>query len=168
MQLNEMREIIEPASAALAARNRTQAQLRRIEDAYAAMAASTTIEEWVPADLEFHSAILDGTNNPLLLPLAAMIATALESLLSLSARKASNFKVALPEHGQVLDAIRQQDGERAMQQMSVLLSDTRARLVRPAPRTARRPPNAPATPVKPAVASSKTVVRRLGARATPR
>jgi len=62
-QLTEMREIIEPASAALAARNRTQAQLRRIEDAYAAMAASPTIDDWVGADLEFHSAILDATTT---------------------------------------------------------------------------------------------------------
>jgi len=169
MQLNEMREIIEPASAALAARNRTQAQLRRIEDAYAAMAASATIDDWVSADLEFHSAILDATNNPLLLPLAAMIATALESLLSLSARKASNFKVALPEHGHVLEAIRVQDGERAMRQMSVLLSDTRARLVRPAPRSARASTVAAAQPApeKPVVTPAKAV-RRLGTRATTR
>jgi len=164
LQLAEMREIIEPASAALAARNRTQAQLRRIEDAYAAMAASTTIDDWVEADLEFHSAILDATNNPLLLPLAAMIATALESLLSLSARKASNFKVALPDHGLVLDAIRQQDDDRAMQHMRKLLADTRARLVRPGPRRAPV-----ATPVKATGAASKRpAARRLGVRVTPR
>src|SRR5438045_4398517 len=41
LQLNEMREIIEPASAALAARKRNQTQLRHIEDAYSAMAAAT-------------------------------------------------------------------------------------------------------------------------------
>jgi DNA-binding FadR family transcriptional regulator len=164
MQLNEMREIIEPASAALAARNRTQTQLRRIEDAYAAMAASTTIDAWVEADLEFHSAILDGTNNPLLLPLAAMIATALESLLSLSARKAGNFKVALPEHEAVLDAIRKQDDDLAMQHMRKLLADTRARLVRPGPRKAALAANAKT----PASAAKRPAVRRASVRATSR
>ena len=134
LQLNEMREIIEPASAALAARNRTQAQLRHIEDAFAAMAAAENIDEWVDADLDFHTAILTATNNPLLRPLAAMIGSALESLLGLSARKAGNFKIALPDHGRVLDAIRAQDGPAAQQHMTKLLGDTRGRLLKPTPR----------------------------------
>ncbi|HEV7915248.1 MAG TPA: FadR/GntR family transcriptional regulator [Albitalea sp.] len=136
LQLNEMREIIEPASAALAARNRTQAQLRQIEDAFAAMAAATDIDEWVGADLQFHSAILAATNNPLLRPLAAMIGSALESLLGLSARKAGNFRIALPDHERVLDAIRAQDSEAAQQRMAALLADTRARLIKPRARAA--------------------------------
>jgi len=138
LQLNEMREIIEPASAALAARKRTQAQLRHIEDAYAAMAAAKDIDEWVGADLDFHSAILDATNNPLLRPLAAVIGSALESLLGMSARKAGDFKVALPDHRLVMEAIRQQDGAAAMERMSSLLADTRARLVKPAPKASAR------------------------------
>ncbi|WP_280153609.1 FadR/GntR family transcriptional regulator [Piscinibacter sp. XHJ-5] len=138
LQLNEMREIIEPASAALAARNRTPTQLRDIEDAFEAMAAAQNIDQWVDADLHFHSAILDATNNPLLRPLGAMIGTALESLLGLSARKAGNFKVALPDHGRVLEAIRTQDGEAARQRMASLLADTRARLLKPTPRQRAR------------------------------
>ncbi|HEX6703140.1 MAG TPA: FadR/GntR family transcriptional regulator [Albitalea sp.] len=134
MQLNEMREIIEPASAALAARNRNQAQLRHIEDAYAAMAAAENIDDWVSADLQFHIAILSATNNPLLRPLGAMIGTALESLLVLSARKAGDFKVALPEHAAVLEAIRRQDSDTAQQRMAGLLADTRGRLLKPTPR----------------------------------
>jgi DNA-binding FadR family transcriptional regulator len=138
MQLNEMREIIEPASAALAARNRTQAQLRRIEDAFAVMAACEDIDRFVDADLHFHTAILDATNNPLLRPLGAMIGSALESLLSLSARKANDFKVGLPDHGRVLDAIRAQDAEAARGHMTRLLADTRARLLTPTPRARTR------------------------------
>ena len=138
LQLNEMREIIEPASAGLAARNRSQAQLRQIEDAYEAMAASENIDDWVGADLQFHSAILAATNNPLLRPLAAMIRSALESLLVLSARKAGDFKVALPEHRAVLEAIRAQDSAAATQRMSSLLADTRARLVKPGGRSPSR------------------------------
>jgi DNA-binding FadR family transcriptional regulator len=134
LHLNEMREIIEPASAALAARNRSLAQLRQIEDAFAAMAAAENIDDWVGADLQFHTAILAATNNPLLRPLAAMIRTALESLLGLSARKAGDFRVALPDHEAVLDAIRHQDGEAAQRRMAALLADTRARLIKPAPR----------------------------------
>jgi DNA-binding FadR family transcriptional regulator len=142
LQLNEMREIIEPAAAALAARNRAPAQLRRIAEAYAAMDAATTLDSWVAADLAFHSAVLEATNNPLLRPLAALIGSALESLLVLSARKAGDFKVALPEHGAVLDAIRTQDADSARERMAGLLSDTRARLLKPAPRAGGRKPHA--------------------------
>jgi DNA-binding FadR family transcriptional regulator len=134
LQLNEMREIIEPAAAALAARNHSQAQLRGIEDAFAAMAAAENIDDWVGADLQFHIAILAATNNPLLRPLGAMIGTALESLLVLSALKAGDFRVALPEHGAVLEAIRAQDGEAAHKHMSGLLAATRARLLTPSRR----------------------------------
>jgi len=139
LQLNEMREIVEPAAAALAARNRSLVQLRHIDDAYAAMAAAHDIGEWVGADLQFHCAILAATNNPLLRPLAAMIRTALESLLGLSARKAGDFKVALPDHEAVLEAIRAQDGDAAQQRMARLLADTRARLIKPSPRVRTDP-----------------------------
>jgi DNA-binding FadR family transcriptional regulator len=138
LQLNEMREIIEPASAALAARHRSAAQLREIEAAYAAMAAARDIDDWVGADVEFHTAILIATNNPLLRPLAAMIRSALESLLGVSARKAADFKVALPEHEAVLDAIRARDAGAAHDRMAGLLADTRARLVKSAPRKRAR------------------------------
>jgi DNA-binding FadR family transcriptional regulator len=138
LHLTEMREIIEPASAALAARNRSLAQLRQIENAYAAMASAATLDDWVGADLQFHDAVLAATQNPLLRPLAAMIRTALESLLALSARKAGDFKVALPDHGAVLEAIRAQDGDAAEKRMAKLLADTRARLIKPAPARRRR------------------------------
>jgi DNA-binding FadR family transcriptional regulator len=136
LQLSEMREIIEPASAGLAARNRSRAQLKQIEDACEAMSAAKTIDEWVGADLKFHTSLLIATNNPLLRPLAAMIGSALESLLGVSARKAGDFKVALPEHRRVLDAIRDQDSALATEHMARLLADTRGRLVKPAPRKA--------------------------------
>jgi len=138
LHLNEMREIIEPASAALAARNRSTAQLRQIEDAYAAMVEATTLETFVAADLEFHSAIVSATNNPLLRPLVAMIGSALEMLLALSARKADDPKVGLPDHRAVLDAIRAQDSATAARRMAGLLSDTRERLLKPARSGARK------------------------------
>jgi DNA-binding FadR family transcriptional regulator len=138
LQLNQMREIIEPASAGLAAQHRTQAQLRKLDDAYAAMAAAPDIDTFVGADLEFHIAILDATNNPLLLPLGAMIGSALETLLGLSARRAGNFKVGLPEHGKVLEAIRRQQPAVATREMTGLLADTRQRLKQPAVKKAGR------------------------------
>ena len=123
--LSEMREIIEPAAAALAARSRSPAQLANLEAAFAAMEDAADVNQWVEADLAFHSAVLQATNNPLLVPLAAIIGSALESLLGISARKAGGFNDALPDHRKVLDAIRMGDAQRALHRMAVMLSDTR-------------------------------------------
>lgn len=123
--LTEMREIIEPAAAALAARNRSPAQLEALELAFQSMASAADVNAWVLADLAFHSAVLQATNNPLLVPLAAIIGSALESLLGITARQAGDFKDALPDHRKVLDAIREGDAQRALHRMSVMLSDTR-------------------------------------------
>lgn len=123
--LSEVREIIEPAAAALAARSRSPEQLAALEAAFAAMENAADVNQWVEADLAFHHAVLQATNNPLLVPLAAIIGSALKSLLKISARRADGFSDALPDHRKVLDAIRMGDAQRALHRMAVMLSDTR-------------------------------------------
>lgn len=123
--LTELREIIEPAAASLAASSRTDEQLAAISRAFNAMEKAETISQWVEADLEFHTAILKATNNPLLMPLAAIIGSALESLLGVTARTADDFKRALPEHKKVFDAIQAGDSQNALHRMAGMLSDTR-------------------------------------------
>lgn len=124
--LTELREIIEPAAASLAARSRTPAQLEAIEVAFKAMENAEVIGQWVEADLAFHTAVLRATNNPLLMPLAAIIGSALESLLGVSARTAGDFKRGLSDHQKVYEAIRQGDAQSALHRMAGMLSDTRA------------------------------------------
>ena len=131
-QLTEMREIIEPAAAQLAARNRTPEQMQQIDAALAGMSAARRIERWVEADVDFHRAVLGSTGNGLLMSLAALIATALESLLGVSARRASDFRIGLPDHVRVRDAISKHDTQAAFQSMQLLLADTRRRLLPPA------------------------------------
>jgi DNA-binding FadR family transcriptional regulator len=123
--LLELREIIEPAAAALAARSRSPEQLADMEQAFKAMEDARNVSEWVAADLSFHNAVLQATNNPLLVPLVAITSSALESLLSITARQAGGFNDALPDHRKVLDAIRDGDPQRALHRMAVMLSDTR-------------------------------------------
>jgi DNA-binding FadR family transcriptional regulator len=124
--LTELREIIEPAAASLAAKSRSEAQLHDLELAFNAMEGAEDIGQWVEADLAFHTAVLRATNNPLLMPLAAIIGSALESLLGVSARSAGDFKRALPDHQKVFEAIRQGDAQSALHRMAGMLSDTRA------------------------------------------
>src|SRR5689334_19201975 len=69
----QIRVIIEPEAAALAAEHRTRGQLAALEDAYRAMEAARDAKSWTPADLRFHESILDATGNPFMRPLGALI-----------------------------------------------------------------------------------------------
>jgi DNA-binding FadR family transcriptional regulator len=124
--LTELREIIEPAAASLAANSRSEEQLAAIASALKDMHDAPAIAQWIEADLAFHTAVLRATNNPLLMPLAAIIGSALESLLGVTARSASDFKRALPDHQKVFDAIESGDAQSALHRMAGMLSDTRS------------------------------------------
>jgi DNA-binding FadR family transcriptional regulator len=128
--LTELREIIEPAAASLAARSRNEVQLGVIESALRQMENADSVQQWVEADLAFHTAILKATNNPLLMPLAAIIGSALESLLGITARSAGDFKRGLADHQKVFEAIQSGDSQNALHRMAGMLLDTRALMTR--------------------------------------
>ena len=127
-KLVEMREIIEPAAAVNAARRRTDEQLATIESAYEAMAAAEDLDAWTTADLAFHEAVLQATNNELLTSLFSVIETALGTYFVLSARNSANFKNALPQHFKVFEAIRRRQPEVARQAMLKMVSDSRSNI----------------------------------------
>jgi len=127
-KLVEMREIIEPAAAAAAARKRTPEQLARIKTAYEAMAASKDLDAWAKADLEFHECVLDAANNELMGSLFSVIDTALGAYFLLSAKTAVDFKYSLPRHFAVFDAIRLKRPEQAREAMHGMIVDSRANI----------------------------------------
>ncbi len=131
-KLVEMREIIEPAAAAAAARRATPEQLAAIKTAYDAMAAAEDLDAWAVADLSFHEAMLRATNNELLTSLFSVIETALGTYFVMSARNASNFNVALPQHLKVYEAIRRHQPEVARQGMLKMVADSRSNIRRQA------------------------------------
>jgi DNA-binding FadR family transcriptional regulator len=124
-KLADMREVIEPASAAAAAKYRTYEQLQSIEEAYAAMEKAADLDAWAQADLAFHEAVLSATNNELMVSLFTVIESALATFFVLSARTAKSFKEALPLHGHVLDAIRRSDPDGARRAMVSLVEESR-------------------------------------------
>jgi DNA-binding FadR family transcriptional regulator len=70
--LFELRAIVEPAAAALAAARHTKAELKTIKDALAAMAEhKLTTEAGRSADRDFHGAILRATHNDALIALSS-------------------------------------------------------------------------------------------------
>jgi DNA-binding FadR family transcriptional regulator len=129
-KLVEMREIIEPAAAAAAAKRRDAAQLAAIKAAYGAMDAAQDLDAWIKADLAFHDAVLVATNNELMTSLFSVIETALGTYFILSARTASDFKYSLPQHFAVYDAIRLRRPPAAREAMHGLIDDSRANIRR--------------------------------------
>ncbi len=123
--LFEIREIIEPAAAALAARRGEPAAIERIRCAYADMERlAPDYEAAIEPDLRFHLSILEATGNELLRPLGALIETALESSFRLTNSAPGATFNSLPRHAAVLEAILARDPQRARRAMKKLLDDS--------------------------------------------
>ncbi len=121
--LFEMREIIEPNAAALAAQRATQEQIKAIENAYFAMeTARAGTDEVVSSDTDFHMAILVATNNEFMISLGESIKSALMGLFRISSSQQSEYSNALPGHKAVYLGIKDRDPERARFEMQSLLS----------------------------------------------
>jgi DNA-binding FadR family transcriptional regulator len=122
--LFELRQMIEPQAAAMAARRAGQAEIGRIEQAYRGMEeAGNDSELWIDPDLRFHQAIIRATGNELLWPLGAIIETALATSFRLSSAHWDGPIHSLPLHRAILDAIRERDPEAAHAAMQRLLAD---------------------------------------------
>ncbi|MBK1868950.1 FadR/GntR family transcriptional regulator [Aestuariivirga sp. YIM B02566] len=122
-ELFEIRLLIEPEAARLAAIRGSTAEIAIIEKAFAAMSeAARTGTSGVAADLAFHRAILAAAHNALLLQMGNLIAVGLDIAHRLSSE---SFAVFLPMHQRVLDAIIARDSDAAGNAMRHLLSETR-------------------------------------------
>lgn len=129
--VTEMRHILEPAGAALAAERATAAQIRRIRTAYEAMAAAgADLEQSIPHDLRFHQAILGATGNAFLASMGHMIESALAFSFQISARARDNPAYSLPLHKAVLERIEARDSRGAQAAMLRLLENARGEIER--------------------------------------
>jgi DNA-binding FadR family transcriptional regulator len=122
--MQQVREILEPETAALAAANHTPEQMLAIEKAYAEMAAAKTLAAWNDADVKFHFAILQAAGNELLVPLGLVIESALGSMFTYTARQKGDVGRTLPGHERILVAIRARRPNAARQAVRKLLGDT--------------------------------------------
>jgi DNA-binding FadR family transcriptional regulator len=111
-QLAEVRQILEPAAATLAATRATDEDLAALDAALAAMEQAATPEEAVAADLRFHRALLAATGNELLERMEIVV----ESVLAERDRIVHDVVTTddpVPSHRALLDAIRDGDATRA-------------------------------------------------------
>ena len=114
--LFELRLIVEPAAAELAARKKTSRQLATMGHAIEEMARHTLhTAEGQLADQEFHAAILEATDNELMINLSASIGAAVRWTTYFKFRNTRKPRDPIEEHRALFDAIAEGDGERARQ-----------------------------------------------------
>ena len=114
-QAQETRQILEVEAIGLAAQRRTASDLRALRTALDASAAlyQGDLEAYISADLAFHQRLVDAAHNPALSELyqyfSAIVGAQLRQTLNLSPRRQAVFDL----HVALLDAVEQQDPERA-------------------------------------------------------
>jgi DNA-binding FadR family transcriptional regulator len=136
--LFELRSIVEPAAAALAAARRNQQHLDIMRRALDAMSKFTLREaEGRVADLEFHAELLNATGNPFIVSLIKGVTAAVDALTLFKLRIAPLIRDPVADHWRVYEAIAAGDAEGARSAMNQLIHlailDTPGKL-RPAPK----------------------------------
>jgi DNA-binding FadR family transcriptional regulator len=122
--MQQVRRILEPEAAALAATNRTPKGLATIESAWVGMRDAPSITAWNTADVRFHLAVLGAAGNDLLVPLGFLIESALGNMFDYTARHSRDLAPALKLHEDILVAIRRRQPEAARRAVWRLLNDT--------------------------------------------
>ncbi|MEV6589741.1 FadR/GntR family transcriptional regulator [Streptomyces acidicola] len=127
--LAEVRAIVEPAGARLAASRRTESDLTALRQALDAMAAAgTDTEAMVEADLAFHRALLDAAHNELLSRMEVVIEAGL-GIRDRIVHGARHFSDSVPVHEELLQAVEAGDPDAAAAAAQALLAQASEDLV---------------------------------------
>ena len=128
--LFELRAIVEPAAARLAAARRTKEDIKAMRAALTNMRRHTlATDAGRAADRDFHDAILQATHNDAVITLSASIGAAVSWTTQFKQRTRTLPRDPVPDHARVSDAIAAGDREAAEAAMQALvdlaLEDTR-------------------------------------------
>ena len=121
-----LRQMVEPAAAALAASERSRATIDRIAVAYADMERfKDGAGDLIAADLQFHLAILEATGNHFIGALGGLIHASLQCTFKLSWEGAARMQDdRLHQHRLIFEAIRDGLPGLAQERMTSLLQDS--------------------------------------------
>jgi DNA-binding FadR family transcriptional regulator len=120
----ELRSIVEPGAAALAAQRRDGRELARMGHALQEMERlGLQSAEGRAADQTFHYLILEATRNEPLITLSSSIAAAVEWTTMFARREKQKLRDPMPDHFAVYDAIVRADAEGARRQMAQLVAN---------------------------------------------
>ncbi|HEY7512088.1 MAG TPA: FCD domain-containing protein, partial [Vicinamibacteria bacterium] len=128
-KLTEVRLIVEPAAAELAAQRATAKEVSGLEAAFRAMEAALDgrapdYEAFDQADMRFHRAILEGCHNDVLEQMSGVVFGALLVSFRATSRLPGSARRSMPKHRAILEAIRAREGRRASRAMKGLVHST--------------------------------------------
>jgi DNA-binding FadR family transcriptional regulator len=122
--VQQVRKILEPEVAALAAGNRSPAQLREIAAALDDMRLAAPGVASVQPDVRFHLAILAAANNILLAPFGTMIEFALAEMFKFTSTHNAKPDLFIPKHEAIYKAVAAGHPVAARKAALSLLNDT--------------------------------------------
>ncbi len=121
----ELRALIEPHAARLAAFRATDGQVKALEDAVEGMReAGESADAFLEPDLRFHTLLLEASHNELLEHMSTVVTAVLRTLFTYSGRPPGAYGRAAELHGAVVEAIADHDSNRAETALLALAGDT--------------------------------------------
>lgn len=121
--LMELRRMIEPAAARIAAERASKPQLRAVREAWEAMAAAADQAAYIAADLRFHGAVLDACDNAFIGHLQGAISEVLKvSFRASSSPAAEDHAQALRLHETLLTALERRAPDAAAAAVEALIA----------------------------------------------
>jgi GntR family transcriptional repressor for pyruvate dehydrogenase complex len=117
LDLLEVRKMIEPKAAKLAASRATESHLRRIKAQCTKVEESTDWNAVIEHDMLLHTTIIEAAGNPILRELNSALTRLLHRSREISAAGAPDRKQMLDSHSRIVDAILQGDSDEAERAM---------------------------------------------------
>ena len=122
--VQQVRKMLEPEVAALAARCRSDAQLASIREAFEGMRKAGASAASIEPDIQFHLRLLAAANNFLLTPFGVMIEAALRNMFAFTTPHNARPDYFLPRHEAILRAVERRQPAAARKATLALLEDT--------------------------------------------
>lgn len=119
--LYELRHMVEPVTASMAAKRAKLEDFIAIGKAYEEMAASHYDHRIIEPDLRFHRAIIAASGNEVFVSLGKVIESTLKIAFHIGSRNTQSQQESLDMHKAVLDAIVERDSSAARAAMETLI-----------------------------------------------
>ena len=127
--LMELRSIVEPPAARLAAERAGNEDKKTLRVAFTAMARAVEGEgDYISADLAFHTAVLNACGNPFVRQMQQSLSEILRTSFLISTRKPGGIAVSLPLHEYLCQAIERNDGPAAEEAARILIAQAESDL----------------------------------------
>jgi DNA-binding FadR family transcriptional regulator len=138
-QALELRRMIEPAAARLAAVRATDEQVAALYEAYEAMAAAgDDLDAFMEPDLRFHRLLLEACRNELLEHMNEIFTAVLRTVFAYSSISSSAYPRAARRHRAIVKAIEARDPDSAERAVLRLIDDTKRNLASALGKSTRR------------------------------